>query len=96
MKKTRWLSLFTAGVLALGLILSGCSSSEGQSSQESSSSQTEESSQVTETKVPTLYIGTYDAEGNGSFQEFPFVSSGEVTPENLIAAMGELTAGISL
>ena len=91
MKKTRWLSLFTAGVLALGLILSGCSSSEGQSSQESSSSQTEESSQVTETKVPTLYIGTYDAEGNGSFQEFPFVSSGEVTPENLIAAMGELT-----
>lgn len=91
MKKTRWLSLFTAGVLALGLVLSGCSSSEGQSSQESSSSQTEESSQVTETKVPTLYIGTYDAEGNGSFQEFPFVSSGEVTPENLIAAMGELT-----
>ena len=91
MKKTRWLSLFTAGVLALGLILSGCSSSEGQSSQESSSSQTEENSQVTETKVPTLYIGTYDAEGNGSFQEFPFVSSGEVTPENLIAAMGELT-----
>lgn len=52
MKKTRWLSLFTAGVLALGLILSGCSSSEGQSSQESSSSQTEENSQVTETKVP--------------------------------------------
>ena len=46
---------------------------------------------MTETKVPTLYIGTYDAEGNGSFQEFPFVSSGEVTPENLIAAMGELT-----
>ena len=91
MKKTHWLSLFTAGVLALGLILSGCSPSEGQSSQESSSSQTEESSQVTEAKVPTLYIGTYDAEGNGSFQEFPFVSSGEVTPENLIAAMGELT-----
>ena len=73
MKKTRWLSLFTAGVLALGLILSGCSSSEGQSSQESSSSQTEESSQVTETKVPTLYIGTYDAEGNGSFQELSLI-----------------------
>src|SRR5699024_8389029 len=91
MKKTRWLSLFTAGVLALGLILSGCSSSEGQSSQESSSSQTEESSQVTETKVPTLYIGTYDAEGNGSFQEFPFGSSVEVTSENVIASIGELT-----
>ena len=90
MKKTRWLSLLTAGVLALGLVLSGCSSN-GTESQGSSSSQTEQGSQETEARVPTLYIGTYDSEGNGSFQEFPFVSSGEVTPENLISAMAELT-----
>lgn len=90
MKKTRWISLLAAGVLALGLVLSGCSSKEPES-QGSSSSQAEQSSQETEARVPTIYIGTYDSEGNGSFQEFPFVSSGEVTPESLISAMAELT-----
>ena len=90
MKKTRWISLLAAGVLALGLVLSGCSSKEPES-QGSSSSQAEQDSQETEARVPTIYIGTYDSEGNGSFQEFPFVSSGEVTPESLISAMAELT-----
>lgn len=90
MKKTRWISLLAAGVLALGLVLSGCSSKEPES-QGSSSSQAEQGSQETEARVPTIYIGTYDSEGNGSFQEFPFVSSGEVTPESLISAMAELT-----
>lgn len=89
MKKTRWISLLAAGVLALGLVLSGCSSKEPES--QGSSSQTEQGSQETEARVPTIYIGTYDSEGNGSFQEFPFVSSGEVTPESLISAMAELT-----
>lgn len=89
MKKTRWISLLAAGVLALGLVLSGCSSKEPES--QGSSSQTEQASQETEARVPAIYIGTYDSEGNGSFQEFPFVSSGEVTPESLISAMAELT-----
>lgn len=91
MKQKRWISLLTAGVLAIGLVLTGCAPAQQPGSQPESSSQVEESSQEPETKVPTLYIGTVDAEGNGSFQEYPFVGSGKVTPEALIAAMAELT-----
>ena len=53
MKKTRWISLLAAGVLALGLVLSGCSSKEPES-QGSSSSQAEQDSQETEARVPTI------------------------------------------
>ena len=69
MKQKRWISLLTAGVLAIGLVLTGCAPAQQPGSQPESSSQAEESSQEPETKVPTLYIGTVDAEGNGSFQE---------------------------
>ena len=85
MKQKRWISLLTAGVLAIGLALTGCAPAQQPGSQPESSSQVEESSQEPETKVPALYIGTVDAEGNGSFQEYPFVGSGKVTPEALIA-----------
>ena len=88
MKTTRWLSLFAAGLLALGLLLSGCSApAEDPGPGEESSSQAEPSSQEPETRVPALYISG----GDGSFREYPFVGSGQVTPESLISAMGELT-----
>lgn len=62
MKKTRWLSLFTAGVRRW-LVELAVFRRRDRVPRMSSSSQTEESSQVTETKVPTLYIGTYDRRG---------------------------------
>ena len=92
MKQRHWLRGLSAGILALALMLTGCTSGEeNQSRSQASEPESVQTSETEESGIPTLYIGTYDSEGNGTFTEYPFVSSGEVTPENLISAMAELT-----
>lgn len=71
MKQKRWISLLTAGVLAIGLALTGCAPAQQPGSQPESSSQVDESSQEPETKVPALYIGTVDAEGTAASRSIP-------------------------
>ena len=83
--------------LTAALALAGCTGGEPSGSSQpdaetSGSSQPAGETGDTEEQMPTLYIGTFGgADGEGSFREYPFVGSGELTPESLIAAMADLT-----
>ena len=86
MMKNRLFRSLAAASLAVMLVLAGCSQGG-----EPSSSVAENSSSSEPESVPTIYIGTYEEDGSESFTAYPYVSSGETTPEELIQAMAELT-----
>ena len=87
--------------LALGILLAGCGGNDVPSneaeepsndtsiSEEAGSSEGEHDHAPEEEKkdAPVLYIGT----GNGNFNTYPADIEGEVTPDALVKAIGELT-----
>ena len=88
----RIIILLLSAVLLAALALTGCAGDGGESSSSQEEAGLPSSSAAEEPDaMPTLYIGSVNSDGSESFTAYPFVGSGELTPESLIAAMANLT-----
>ena len=88
----RIIILLLSAVLLAALALTGCAGDGGESSSSQEEAGLPSSSAAEEPDaMPTLYIGSVNSDGSESFTAYPFVGSGELTPESLIAAMADLT-----